>query len=110
METNDTIKADGVLDPNMVTKIKKGNAKPMKEIHGRGGNSEDVAMKELEAMLKKSRKRPELVMWFTDGYTHARPAKPRNIKHMIWVIYDNLNFEVTDGSRVIHIKSEDLGR
>ena len=110
METNDTIKADGILDPNMVTKIKKGNTKPMKEIHGRGGNSEDVAMKELEAMLKKSHKKPELVMWFTDGYTHARPAKPRNIKHMIWVIYDNLNFEVTDGSRVIHIKSEDLGK
>lgn len=110
METNDTIKADGVLDPSMVTKIKKGNAKPMKEIHGRGGNSEDVAMKELEAMLKKSHKKPELVMWFTDGYTYARPAKPRNIKHMIWVIYDNLNFEVTDGSRVIHIKSEDLGK
>ena len=110
METNDTIKTDGILDPNMVSKIKKGNAKPTKEIHGRGGNSEDVAMKELEAMIKKSHKKPELVMWFTDGYTHARPAKPRNIKHMIWVIYDNLNFEVTDGSRVIHIKSEDLGK
>ena len=110
METNDTIKTDGILDPNMVSRIKKGNAKPTKEIHGRGGNSEDVAMKELEAMIKKSHKKPELVMWFTDGYTHARPAKPRNIKHMIWVIYDNLNFEVTDGSRVIHIKSEDLGK
>lgn len=110
METNDTVKHDGVLNDAMVSKIKRGNARPKSEIHGRGGNNEEVVMKELEAMLKKSHKRPELVMWFTDGYTYARPAKPRNIKHMIWVIYDNTNFEVTDGSRVIHIKSEDLGK
>jgi predicted metal-dependent peptidase len=110
METNDTVKHDGVLNDAMVSKIKKGNARPKSEIHGRGGNNEEVVMKELEAMLKKSHKRPELVMWFTDGYTYARPAKPKNIKHMIWVIYDNTNFEVTDGSRVIHIKSEDLGK
>ena len=110
METNDTVKHNGVLNDAMVSKIKRGNARPKSEIHGRGGNNEEVVMKELEAMLKKSHKRPELVMWFTDGYTYARPAKPRNIKHMIWVIYDNTNFEVTDGSRVIHIKSEDLGK
>lgn len=110
METNDTVKHDGVLNDAMVSKIKRGNAKPKSEIHGRGGNNEEIVMKELEAMLKKSHKRPELVMWFTDGYTYARPAKPKNIKHMIWVIYDNTNFEVTDGSRVIHIKSEDLGK
>jgi predicted metal-dependent peptidase len=110
METNDTVKHDGVLNDAMVSKIKRGNARPKSEIHGRGGNNEEVVMKELEAMLKKSHKRPELVMWFTDGYTYARPAKPKNIKHMIWVIYDNTNFEVTDGSRVIHIKSEDLGK
>ena len=110
METNDTVKHNGVLNDAMVSKIKKGNARPKSEIHGRGGNNEEVVMKELEAMLKKSHKRPELVMWFTDGYTYARPAKPKNIKHMIWVIYDNTNFEVTDGSRVIHIKSEDLGK
>lgn len=110
METNDTVRHDGVLNDAMVSKIKKGNARPKSEIHGRGGNNEEVVMKELEAMLRKSHKRPELVMWFTDGYTYARPAKPKNIKHMIWVIYDNTNFEVTDGSRVIHIKSEDLGK
>ena len=110
METNDTVKHDGVLNDAMVSKIKRGNARPKSEIHGRGGNNEELVMKELEAMLKKSHKRPELVMWFTDGYTYSRPAKPKNIKHMIWVIYDNTNFEVTDGSRVIHIKSEDLGK
>ena len=109
METNDTIKSDGILNPAMVSKIRSGSAKPIAAIHGRGGNAEDVAMRELEEMLKKSHKKPELVMWFTDGYTNSRPKKPRLVKHMIWVIYDNTNFEVTDGSKVIHIKSEDLG-
>jgi len=109
METNDMIKSDGVLDPSMVSRIKAGNAKPIADIHGRGGNAEDVVMRELEAMLKKSHKKPELVMWFTDGYTNSRPKKPRMIKHMIWVIYDNNNFTASDDSRVIHIKSEDLG-
>ena len=110
METNDTMKSDGVLTPDMVSRIKRGNAKPAADIHGRGGNSEDVAMNELVAMLKKSHKRPELVMWFTDGYTYAKPARPRMVKHMIWVVYDNNNFESPDGSKVIHIKSEDLGK
>lgn len=109
METNDTIKSDGILNPEMVSRIKRGNAKPAAEIHGRGGNAEDVVMRELEAMLKKSHKKPELVMWFTDGYTNSRPKKPRMIKHMIWVIYDNTSFTASDDSRVIHIKSEDLG-
>ena len=88
---------------------KKAVKKPAKDIHGRGGNSENTTMKQLEEMLKKSHKKPELVMWFTDGYTNARPKRPKMIKHMIWVIYDNNNFEVSDDSRVIHIKSEDLG-
>lgn len=109
METNDTIKSDGILNKEMVSKIRSGSAKPIAAIHGRGGNAEDVAMRDLEEMLKKSHKKPELVMWFTDGYTNSRPKKPRLVKHMIWVIYDNTNFEVTDGSKVIHIKSEDLG-
>ena len=109
METNDTIKSDGILNKEMVSKIRSGSAKPIAAIHGRGGNAEDVAMRDLEDMLKKSHKKPELVMWFTDGFTNSRPKKPRLVKHMIWVIYDNTNFEVTDGSKVIHIKSEDLG-
>lgn len=110
METNDTIKSDGILNPEMVSRIKRGNARPAAEIHGRGGNEEDLVMKQLVEMLKKSHKRPELCMFFTDGYTYARPAKPKEIKHLIWVVYDNNNFETKDGSRVIHIKSEDLGK
>lgn len=110
METNDTLKSDGVIPENMVSRIKRGNAKPKADIHGRGGNSEDTAMNELVTMLKKSHRKLELCLWFTDGYTASRPKRPIEVKHQIWVIYDNNNFEVTDDSKVIHIKSEDLGK
>lgn len=110
METNDTMHSDGILSPDMVSHIKRGNAKPIADIHGRGGNEEDRVMEDLIKILKKSKKRPELAMWFTDGYTYARPVKPSCIKHMIWVIYDNNNFEVKDNSKVIHISSKDLGK
>ena len=110
METNDTMHSDGILSPDMVSRIKRGNAKPIADIHGRGGNEEDRVMEDLVKILKKSRKKPELAMWFTDGYTYARPVKPSCIKHMIWVIYDNNNFEVKDSSKVIHIASKDLGK
>lgn len=110
METNDTMHASGVLNPEMVTRIKRGNARPIADIHGRGGNEEDQVMEEITKIIKQSHKKPELCMWFTDGYTYARPVKPSCIKHMIWVIYDNNNFEVKDNSRVIHIASKDLGK
>ena len=110
METNDTMHATGVLNPEMVTRIKRGNARPIADIHGRGGNEEDQVMEEITKIIKQSHKKPELCMWFTDGYTYARPVKPSCIKHMIWVIYDNNNFEVKDNSRVIHISSKDLGK
>jgi len=109
METNMPMKTDGILNPDMVKRIRRGNTRPAAEIHGRGGNEEDTVMGEITKMIKKSHNKPELVMWFTDGYTYARPVKPSCIKHMIWVVYDNNNFEVKDNSRVIHIKSEDLG-
>lgn len=110
METNMVMKTEGILNPEMVKKIKRGNASPAAEIHGRGGNSEDKVMDEITKIIKKSHKKPELVMWFTDGYTYSRPVKPTCIKNMIWVVYDNNNFEVKDSSRVIHIKSEDIGK
>ena len=110
METNDTMYATGVLNPEMVTRIKRGNARPIAAIHGRGGNEEDRVMEEITKIIKQSHKRPELCMWFTDGYTHARPVKPSCIKHMMWVIYDNNNFEAKDNSRVIHISSKDIGK
>ena len=39
METNDTIKSDGILNKEMVSKIRSGSAKPIAAIHGRGGNA-----------------------------------------------------------------------
>ena len=102
------LKNNGVLDSSMVTRIKTNNKKPASEIHGRGGNKEDKTLNELVEICKKKHINPELVMWFTDGYTNKIPKKPKLIKNMIWVVYDNNNFESSDGSRVIHIKSEDV--
>jgi hypothetical protein len=69
-------------------------------------------MEDLKNFLTKNRKRPQLVMWLTDGWIpEAAPAKPKNlIKNMIWVIYDNLDFDrlVSDSSPVIHIKLDDV--
>ena len=102
------LKNNGVLDSTMVTRIKSNNKKPASEIHGRGGNKEDKTLNELVEICKKKHMNPELVMWFTDGYTNKIPKKPKLINNMIWVVYDNNNFESSDGSRVIHIKSEDV--
>jgi hypothetical protein len=92
-----------------MNKIRGGKASS--EIHGRGGNDEDQAMKDLQKLLKNGRQKVELVMWFTDGYVYVKtPSRPKNIKHMIWVCYDNTQFTAPDNSKVIHINSKDIGK
>ena len=79
---------------------------------GAGANNENHAMEDLKNFLTKNRKKPQLVMWLTDGWVAgAVPPKPKNlIKNMIWVVYDNLDFDryVSDTSHVIHIKLDDV--
>lgn len=106
IDTNDTLKFDGVLDPKMVGKLK--GYKPGSEIHGRGGNYESLVMSQLEDELKKKNKHPELVMWFSDGETNSVPKKPKRIKNMIWVVYNNTRFQASDNSKVIRINMDDL--
>lgn len=110
VDTNDTLKFDGIVDEKMISKMKRGTAAPSSDIHGRGGNDESKSMKELEEIIKNSHKHPELVMWFTDGYCASAPPKPSSVRHMIWVVYRNDDFKASDDSRVIHIKPEDLGK
>ena len=109
VDTNDSMKFDGVMNPKMINVI-KANKKPSSEIHGRGGNDEALTMKELQEVLQKSHKHPELVMWFTDGWTNTVPAKPKDIKHMIWVVYVNREFKTPDDSKVIHINPDEIGK
>lgn len=109
VDTNDTMRFDGIMNPQMINKL-KSNTKPSSEVHGRGGNDETLTMKNLIEVLEKSHKHPELVMWFTDGYTASVPKKPKMIKHMIWVVYSNKDFKVSDDSKLIFIKPEDLGK
>lgn len=111
VETNMRLKTAGVIPPEMVSRIKTGSkrAKPQADVHGRGGNMEQRTLDDLLKMIGRN-EQLELVMWFTDGYTNNIPERPKkNIKNMIWVVYDNIDFETKDGSPVIHIKSSDLG-
>lgn len=109
IDTNKVSKFDGKINSVIINKF-KGN-KPSSEIHGRGGNNEDQVMKDLQKLLKNGKQKVELVMWFTDGYVYnTLPTRPKNVKNMIWVCYDNINFKAPDNSKVIHIKSEDLGK
>jgi predicted metal-dependent peptidase len=109
IDTNKVSKFDGKLNKVVMNKIRGGKASS--EIHGRGGNDEDQAMKDLQKLLKNGRQKVELVMWFTDGYVYVKtPSRPKNIKHMIWVCYDNTQFTAPDNSKVIHINSKDIGK
>lgn len=87
------------LNPNMVKLIKnqKGAAKGKL---ASGGTNFECVMKFVDENFKKSK--PELLIFFTDGYAHVVP-KPSRVKTMIWAIFDNLNFKAVDNSKVIHL-------
>lgn len=108
IDTNDLKKFDGIIDSAMAKKMK--GIKPDSTIHGRGGNDESKAMDDLLNLLNKNHRKLELLMWFTDGYVASIPKSPKSIKHTIWTIFDNPDFKTTDGSRVIHIDSADIGK
>jgi len=47
------------------------------------------------------------VIMLTDGYDTVVP-KPKNVKNLIWVVYDNKNFNAVDNSRVIHLDTNKM--
>lgn len=106
IDTNDMKKPNS--DNVVFTRLK--SVMPTSDIHGRGGNYEEKALSDLIDLLGKNKRKLELLMWFTDGYTNSIPKSPKNIKHTIWVIFDNTKFETKDGSKVIHINSADIGK
>jgi len=93
----------------IIDKIKKGMGKA-KDVHGRGGNNETKALEDILKLLKHSKKEMQLMMWFTDGYTYSVPKRPKKeVKNMIWVVYDNPDFKAPDDTRVIRLSSKDIG-
>lgn len=112
IDTTERLK-DADKIPGVIVNKMKGNKRPgANGVHGRGGNEESHALEQILKMTEHIHggKKKELVMWFTDGYTYSTPMRPKEVKNMIWVVYDNTNFKAPDDSRVILIKSEDIGK
>ena len=107
IDTTSTVKTKGVISQNAVTKIR--NAKSAGNVRGFGGTNYGLARKQIEQMFKG--KRIQLAMCFTDGkdINPKEMYRPKCAKNMIFVIYDNPDFEAADNSRVIRLASKDLG-
>ncbi len=106
IETNNIVRTKGVISQNAVVKIK--NAKKAGNVRGNGGTNFGLARQQADQMFKG--KRIQLAMCFTDGYdTPTEMYRPKCAKNMIFVVYDNSDFEAADNSRVIRLASKDLG-
>ena len=108
IETTERLRNADKLNLAAMSRLKKAASMPRAEVHGRGGNEESKVMDQLVELTGGHK--VELVMWFTDGYTYKIPNRPKSIKNMIWVVYDNPDFKVSDDSRVIHLNSKDIGK
>lgn len=82
------------------------------ELKGGGGTDVRPVFDLLAKDRKYSRRPAELLMIFTDGYLEQYPRNMRTMKNLVWVIIDNLSFELKKKdahTRVIRIKSSDIG-
>lgn len=106
IETNNIVRTRGVISQEAVVRIK--NAKSAGNVRGTGGTNYGLARQQADQMFKG--KRIQLAMCFTDGYdTPKEMYRPKCAKNMIFVVYDNPDFEAADNSRVIRLASKDLG-
>lgn len=79
-----------------------------------GGGTEVKPCFDLLLKDKKYARRPaELVMIFTDGYLDQYKRNPRTIKNLVWVVVDNLGFELKYkdiNTKCVRLKSSDMGK
>ena len=79
-----------------------------------GGGTEVKPVFDMFLKDPKYKRRPtELLMIFTDGYLEQYKRNPRTMKHLVWVIVDNLSFEVQYkdiNTKCVRIKSSDMGK
>ena len=83
------------------------------ELKGGGGTDVKPVFDLLAKDRKYSRRPAELLMIFTDGWLEQYPRNMRTTKNLIWVIIDNLSFELKKKdahTKVIRIKSSDIGK
>lgn len=77
-----------------------------------GGGTEVKPVFDLLLKDPKFKRRPaELLMIFTDGYLTQYPRNIRTMKNLVWVVIDNLGFELQKKdahTKVVRIKSSDI--
>lgn len=80
-------------------------------VKGRGGTELKPCWDLLKTDPRYKRKRPDLIMIFTDGYLNQYRRDPRTMNNFCWVILDNpgFNLEYKDSlTKCIHLKVEDI--
>lgn len=83
------------------------------QIHLKGGGGTECKPV-FDLLLKdpKFKRRPaELLMIFTDGYLTQYPRNIRTMKNLIWVVIDNMGFDLEKKdahTKVVRIKSSDI--
>ena len=83
------------------------------ELKGGGGTEVKPVFDLLAKDRKYSRRPAELLMIFTDGWLEQYPRNMRTTKNLVWVIIDNLSFELKKKdahTKVIRIKSSDMSK
>lgn len=81
------------------------------ELKGGGGTEVKPVFDLLAKDRKYSRRPAELLMIFTDGYLTQYPRNMRTMKNLVWVVIDNLSFELQKRdahTKVVRIKSSDI--
>lgn len=79
-----------------------------------GGGTEVKPVFDMFLKDPKYKRRPtELLMIFTDGYLEQYKRNPRTMKHLVWVVVDNLSFDLKYkdiNTKCVRIKSADMGK
>lgn len=78
-----------------------------------GGGTEVKPVFDMFLKDPKYKRRPtELLMIFTDGWLEQYKRNPKTMKHLVWVVVDNLGFDLKYkdiNTKCVRIKSSDMG-
>ena len=79
-----------------------------------GGGTEVKPVFDMFLKNPKYKRRPaELLMIFTDGWLEQYKRNPRTMKHLVWVVVDNIGFDLKYkdiNTKCVRIKSSDMGK
>ena len=79
-----------------------------------GGGTEVKPVFDMFLKDPRYRRRPaECVLIFTDGFLTQYKRNPRTMKHLVWVVVDNMSFDLKfkdANTKCVRIKSSDMGK